>query len=453
MRLKAENTDQKLRGAYYTPQVLAETVVSKLCQGPYKSILEPSCGDGSFIDALDSCKLLGKNVMLTAIEVDKPALEKVERRYGGRNNCELLLEDFFEFYSKCKAGSYDLIVGNPPYIRYQYLEPDQRTLLSSILSEQGMKANKLVNAWVGFMVACTNLLADSGQIVFVIPAEVMQVAYAEDLRLFLATHYSEITLLSFQKLVFEDIEQEVIVFIGRKGVGDGVIRVVETVDAETLANVDFAKEEFQPLSKVHEKWTKYFITAHDAAVLAMLRDDERLIHFSDLAIINVGVTTGNNKFFSLSDDLSSEYDLDEYTLPLIGRSAHASGVYFTDDDWRENRAEGKRARLLVLQDGQYNSLTKTQQAYIDKGESAGENKGYKCRIRDSWYAVPSIWIPDAFFLRRNNLYPKFVLNDCGAISTDTMHRFKFLDGIDGKLALLSYYNSIAFAVTERCGRS
>jgi len=62
-------------------------------------------------------------------------------------------------------------------------------------------------------------------------------------------------------------------------------------------------------------------------------------------------------------------------------------------------------------------------------------------------------VPDAFFLRRNNLYPKFVLNHCGAVSTDTMHRMKFNDGVDAENILLSYYNSVSFAFTEICGRS
>ena len=78
---------------------------------------------------------------------------------------------------------------------------------------------------------------------------------------------------------------------------------------------------------------------------------------------------------------------------------------------------------------------------------------YKCSIRDRWYIVPSVWIPDAFFLRRNNLYPKFVLNRCGAVSTDTMHRMKFKNGVDPENVLLAYYNSVSFAFTEICGRS
>ena len=93
------------------------------------------------------------------------------------------------------------------------------------------------------------------------------------------------------------------------------------------------------------------------------------------------------------------------------------------------------------------------QEYIKQGEKNGENKGYKCSIRDRWYRIPSIWVPDAFFLRRNNLYPKFVLNQCDAVSTDTMHRIKFNEGIESERAVLSYYNSISFAFTELCGRS
>lgn len=67
------------------------------------------------------------------------------------------------------------------------------------------------------MVACVNLLSDNGKIAFVIPAEILQVAYAEDLRLFLANHLSKITLITFEELVFPDIEQEIVVFIGEKG--------------------------------------------------------------------------------------------------------------------------------------------------------------------------------------------------------------------------------------------
>ena len=68
--------------------------------------------------------------------------------------------------------------------------------MSDILTSQGMKANKLVNTWVGFIVSCVNMLSNNGKIAFVIPAEIMQVAYAEDLSLFLFNNLSKITLIT-----------------------------------------------------------------------------------------------------------------------------------------------------------------------------------------------------------------------------------------------------------------
>ena len=53
MKLKADNTKQKLRGAYYTPLPLAEMMVDLFDQeNDVISVLEPSCGDGVFLDAV-----------------------------------------------------------------------------------------------------------------------------------------------------------------------------------------------------------------------------------------------------------------------------------------------------------------------------------------------------------------------------------------------------------------
>lgn len=53
-------------------------------------------------------------------------------------------EDYFDFYRKNESSQFDLIIDNPPYIRYQYLESAQRFPLSSILTSHNMNANKLV---------------------------------------------------------------------------------------------------------------------------------------------------------------------------------------------------------------------------------------------------------------------------------------------------------------------
>jgi len=454
MRLKRDNSEQKLRGAYYTPLQLADAMVELFASQNISTVLEPSCGDGVFLDSLKNQKLLNKVKKLTAVEIEPEEAEKVRSRYSDFGQIEVCTEDFFDYYGRVLGKEcFDLILGNPPYIRYQYLKESQREMQSEILTSHGMKANKLINAWVAFIVACIQLLSENGKIAFVIPAEILQVAYAEDLRLYLANNLAKITLITFEQLVFPDIEQEVVVFIGEKGKEEKGIRIIEMNNLDGFARLKLEQNGFQKLQHVKEKWTKYFVTSEEMALIQKLRDDKRFAKFSDYGLINVGITTGNNGYFSVTEQTTEQYGLAEVTLPLVGRSSHAHGIYFTTEDWESNKVVGKRARLINFPDIPYEEYPDGHKLYIALGEKNGEHKGYKCSIRDRWYIVPSVWIPDAFFLRRNNLYPKFVLNRCGAVSTDTMHRMKFNEGVKPENVLLAYYNSISFAFTEICGRS
>ena len=451
MQLKKNSSEQKLRGAYYTPFDLAQMMVEFATQRSFSSVLEPSCGDGVFLDCLLE-QGAPEKVTITAVEIEPGEAAKVSGKYEHCKSITVLCEDFFDFYKRERDNRYDLILGNPPYIRYQYLTEKQRAIQSEILTSHGMKANKLINAWVAFLVACVQMLSDTGTIAFVIPAEILQVAYAEDLRLYLANNLDSLTLVTFRQLVFADIEQEVLVFIGEKGSKNKGIRIIEMEDLEDLRSLNISEYQFRELQHVKEKWTKYFVSS-DMDILQSIRNDERFIPFSDYGLINVGITTGNNKYFSIDEATEKEYGLSEVTLPLIGRSSHAHGIYFTEDDWRQNISAGKRAMLIKFPDIPFEQYPESHLRYIRKGEENNEHTGYKCSIRDRWYIVPSVWVPDAFFLRRNNLYPKFVLNECGAVSTDTMHRMKFNEGVIADDVLLSYYNSISFAFTEVCGRS
>lgn len=456
MKLKENSSTQKLRGAYYTPLPLAEKMVKLLAvkSDCKDKVLEPSCGDGVFLDALFNTGFLGKYESIEAVEIEKNEAQKVETRMKDHDNVKVINRDFFEFYKETKETKhYDLILGNPPYIRYQYLEEDQRELMSNILISHGMKANKLVNTWVGFIVSCVNLLSEKGRIAFVIPAEIMQVAYAEDLRLFLSNNLSKITLITFEELVFPDIEQEIVVFIGEKGDEEKGIRIVELNNLEDLQTFDLDANGFQKMQHVHEKWTKYFTDTKENNLINQVKEDKRFQKLADIALINVGITTGNNKYFSVNHETVVKYQMQDIVRPLIGRSSHANSIYFKQEDWMLNVNNNKAAYLIDFPESEYEKYPKMHKDYIKIGEKNGENKGYKCSIRDRWYRIPSIWVPDAFFLRRNNLYPKFVLNQCEAVSTDTMHRIKFNEDIEPERAILSYYNSISFAFTELCGRS
>ena len=75
MKLKKDSTEQKLRGAYYTPLQLANAMVSLFAHERIGTVLEPSCGDGVFLDSLAQMDMLGRVDALTAVEIDPEEAE------------------------------------------------------------------------------------------------------------------------------------------------------------------------------------------------------------------------------------------------------------------------------------------------------------------------------------------------------------------------------------------
>jgi adenine-specific DNA-methyltransferase len=109
--------------------------------------------------------------------------------------------------------------------------------------------------------------------------------------------------------------------------------------------------------------------------------------------------------------------------------------------------------LLNVPDVDEGKLPAAVRRYILFGEDAKFHEGYKCSIRKHWFVVPSRWIPEGFLFRQIHEYPKLVLNETGAECTDTIHRMRFREGIDGKQVAVSFLNSLTFAFSEVMGRS
>lgn len=116
MKLKEDSSVQKLRGAYYTPLPLAEMMVKLFAnRTDCKNLLEPSCGDGVFLDALIKADCIKQYADIDAVEIDGAEAKKVKGRMKNYKNVKVINEDFFDFYRTNKETvQYDLILGNPP---------------------------------------------------------------------------------------------------------------------------------------------------------------------------------------------------------------------------------------------------------------------------------------------------------------------------------------------------
>lgn len=451
MQLIEDASAQKLRGAYYTPPAIASFILHWGINGSTDAdILEPSCGDGVFLEQMAKENMLFHHA--TAVEYE--AVEAEKARAIGLHDSEVINSDFHRFCLDTEQ-SFDLVVGNPPFIRYQYYDEGQQELAGEIFKKAGLKRSKLTNAWVTFVVGCSLLLKETGKMGFVIPSELLQVTYAQQLRKYLATSFNKINIISFENLVFEEIQQEIVLLLcERTGTGEHLIEHIEMKDAEALQQLDPHRLKL-PTKQIDfhaDKWTYYFLDKEELDFLNKVRVDG-MPKIGTYADVEVGITTGSNGYFTVPQGVVDMYQLHEYARPMVGRSVQVNSLCFTKADWLQNLANGAKANLLVFTPGAKENGNEGTKAYIENGEQQGINKGYKTSIRDDWYVIPSIKLSDALFLRRNNLYPKFVLNDAQAYTTDTMHRVFIKEGLNRKAFVVSYYNSLSFAFAEISGRN
>lgn len=453
MKLIGEVKDEKLRGSFYTPPIISNFILKWAMNGNTKmDILEPSAGDGAFLKAIESNKHSYNSV--TAIEIEETEAKKAA--LIPLKQLRVLNMDFYDYFNSTE-DRYDLVIGNPPFIRYQYFNDSQQNASEKIFEKAKLKYSRLSNPWVSFVVGSSLLLKEKGKIGFVVPAEILQVSYAAEIRNFLAHFFNKIVLVSFRRLVFPSVQQDVVLLLCEKGgIGDHLIEHIElenSRDLETTA-IEFFKKPNKKIDFASNKWTFYFLDQSEINFIEGLMDGERISKLGELAKVEVGMTTGANKYFTVPKEVVDKYDLSEFSYPMVGRSVQLLSAIFTSEDWKKNVESGARSFMLLFPTMWEISKNRKAIDYINLGiEEHINDKYYKTSIRNEWQIIPSARISSLLFQRRNNIFPKFVLNSANAYTTDTMHRANAKNGIVPEALVASYYNSLSLATGEISGRS
>ena len=462
----------KLRGGYYTSAPVAEWLCEWAIQCADDIILEPSCGDGSFLEAaLDRYRTLGatpeqivnrlRGVEIIPAEASRARL-RLRTALGHAADGVVQTSDFFGWWQGTAQPAFDAIIGNPPFIRYQSFPEPHRARAMALMGDQGLTPNRLTNIWVPFVVAAVASLKAGGRLAFVLPAELLQVTYAAQLRSYLTENFNRIDVVTCNQLFFEKAEQEVVLLLADGALArlsDSNTCCVAMTEATTVDDITNQKpatllNAAQPKAIRHdsEKWLTFFLNNKQITFMRRLREAAITAPIGTHASIDVGVVTGKNEFFVLSGEQVAALGLKGHTVPLVSRSAHLKGSRLRNADWTVLSAAGDRVHLLHISPAQGQRLSRTLRAYITGGERKDFHKGYKCSIRKPWFTVPAVWIPDGFAFRQIYDFPRMVLNVSAATSTDTIHRLRS-KGAKPERIIANTYTWLTAASAEIEGRS
>jgi len=461
MNFIANESKQKLRGGYYTPLPLATYITRWIQEKRPKAILEPSCGDGIFAEALGKIGFRGK-VSFTGFEILEEESLRARARCRRIQNLSASIHsrDFLGWaITEMAAGrsNFDAAVGNPPFIRYQYLPADAQVKAETIFKLLHLPFSKHTNAWVPFVLASVALLKPGGRLGMIVPAEIIHVAHPQSLRSFLGAICSRLLIIDPEEIWFEDTLQGAVILLAEKkrkpndhSDGLGIVKVTGSSFLDGEPSTLFDDTSRLNGKTVEGKWTRALLTASERQLVDDLSEHPEVHRFNNIADVDVGLVTGANKFFLVDDETIKKHGLQKYAHPMFGRSQHCPGVIYDEKQHRENARIGNPTNFVWLNDDESRFSEKVRD-YIRQGREEQLHTRYKCRVRSPWYLVPSVYSTEIGMLKRAHDTPRLIHNKIGAYTTDTAYRIRSQFVSPQKL-VYCFLNSLTALSAELEGR-
>lgn len=433
MNFIANETAQKLRGGYYTPSDLAEFLARWVKQIGPKTLLEPSCGDGAFFTALGEVGGFS-NTAIQGFELDEAEAAKAATRVGDIGlNATIVADDFLQWavdHFDDPKTKYDTVVGNPPFVRYQYLPEPFQIRAETIFRRLGLHFTKHTNAWVPFILASLKMLRPGGRLAMVVPAEIIHVMHAQALRSYLGRECRRLVVVDPEEIWFSETLQGVVLLLAEKrrserDVAEGL--GIYPVKGRGFLKLDpadiFAAPSALNGKTVVGKWTRALLDPDTRHLLEELSEHADVHAFETIADVDVGIVTGANKYFLVPDKIVRYYELNQWAHPMFGRSEHCPGIIYDKHQHTENARCGNPTNFLWFDETQH-KIDAAARAYIKVGETQSLHTRYKCRVRSPWYTVPSVYSTEIGMLKRAHDAPRLILNKLRAYTTDTAYRIR-----------------------------
>jgi len=464
MRSKRDASAEKLAGRYFTPPDVAELLARWVQAARPQTLLEPAVGEGAFLEVLAEIGP-GALTQVTACEVEPATIARARasaaRLTRSGVHVHIHSGDFLAWaLDALQAGrTWDAFLGNPPYIRYQFLSEEAQGRAATIFQRAGVRFTKHTNAWVPFVIAGLSLLRPGGRLAVVVPTELLHVLHAQGLRDYLRRCCAQLLVLDPEDLLFPGLLQGTVLLLAEKRPEHDespcavmVKRLASGADLALDPAVWLDRAAAWRPTPSDAKWMTAFLDQQDAELFSQVREQAGCHRLGDLAEVDVGVVTGANPFFLVPRATVQQYGLDEFARPMFGRSEHVAGLIYDADQHLCNRERGLPTEFLEFPPWSEDQFSPSVQMYLATGVAAGLPDRYKCRIRNPWYTVPSVWPAPIALLKRAHHFPRLILNSFQALTTDTAYRVRPKAGCAAEGLVFSFLNSLTLLSAELEGR-
>lgn len=455
MRTRAEVSRDKLRGGFYSPDLLVDICLERskeLLTGCNDlRVLEPSAGNGAFLKGLHRSRLSRDVKHVEAVELLETEAVEADRVLGDLSLPGRVLNENILHWAHGQSATFDLVLANPPYVRFQFISEEDKHRARKISTELGVAGSSVSNLWISVFLLSLAKLREGGVFSVILPTEFLTGVSANAVRNWLLTNTTNLSIDLFQPGSFPAVLQEVLILSGR--------RLQHSARSSTITFHDHNggtrtwKHKVAPGAGT---WTGFLLPPVQYDALEAVAGISAFSQLGTVAKFSVSTVTGANSYFCVSSEEVREYLLHDWVLPLLPRSRHAQGLMFSKEEHEALAGQGEVAWLLHFSADRPSPTSRAKSSsYLDLGLRQNIDQRFKCRVREPWYRVPVVQPGDLLLSKRSNRYPRVIANHASVVTTDTIYKGQMLPGasITADDFTAVFHNSITMLSAEIEGRS
>ena len=220
--------DRKINGAFFTPDYIIDFIIKEIQPKENETNLDPSCGCGAFLVGLTDYykrsfnkpikKIIKENIFGSDILEYNIHRAKLILTIYALQNGEQLKDNDFNLYHQDSLRtswkiSFDNLVGNPPYVKFQDLTDDNRNYLAK---HWKTVEGGTFNLYFAFFELGYKLLKPTGKLGYITPNNYFTSLAGEALRKYFLHQKCVTRIIDFShKKVFDAQTYTAITFINK----------------------------------------------------------------------------------------------------------------------------------------------------------------------------------------------------------------------------------------------